>query len=181
MSLWRTLLLGALLALSSTTAGYAQKKSTTQPEETGFCGDDLPKHLVPVPKDVLKLLLAREDVQDALSLATNEQKAHPSRYLHAAEIHLGPEDETDLVIIGSSPLSGADNDWFWIVRAPNKNPKIVFWEGASCIYIGTNRTNGFRDISSIWASASEQKRVIYRFNGSEYKAGKAKWSKNNYH
>jgi hypothetical protein len=174
----RSIRVSIVFVLLVVTTAFSQTPRPASHEQTDFCADELPERPVPLPKSVLKLLLARQEVQDSLSLGTDEQQAHPARFFHASKVHLGPDDEVGLVVIGSPPISGADNDWFWVVRFAFTNPKVVLWEGANCISFDQGQTNGLHNISSSWASASERKEVTYRFDGAKYKAGKPRWSKN---
>lgn len=146
--------------------------------QTSFCADLPLDHPVTVPKNVLNLLLASREVQENLASFSEAERVNPRQLFRAARVHLSRPDQADLIVIGNAPMSGADNDWFWVVRSAYVSPKIVLFEGANCLDISLSSTRGVRNIRSLWSSASRTREVLYRFNGEVYKQSKVKWSEN---
>jgi len=147
------------------------------PEQTEFSPDygHPIQHEVPVSPGVLRVLLKSPEVRDTLQDAKESAQHATSQLFTTAEVHLGPAKEIDLVVYGISPMTGGDNDWFWIVLSARKNPKVVLFAGGSSLEVMSSRTNGYRDIRSGWASASQASTKIYKFNGRTYKLWKERW------
>ena len=73
-------------------------------------------------------------------------------------------------------MTGADNDWFWVVRSPRHNPSVVLFSGGDYLQLLNSGTNGLRDIRRLFSTASETRETIYKFDGTRYKIAKDKWT-----
>ena len=147
-------------------------------EQTAFSQADPILHPVPLPPQVLKLLLQRSEVKANMVFASDSERAQPAQLFTASETHLGVLSKEDLVVAGHGAMSGADNDWFWVVRSAYKSPKVVLFAGGYSLEFMKAKTNGYRDIRSVWSSPSETETKIYKFDGIRYKLCREKWSKN---
>jgi hypothetical protein len=131
------------------------------------------QHPVDLSSEVLKALLADEQVNGQFAAMKNSEKTNPSQFFRAAEVHWGQRAEVDLVVVGVAPMAGADNTWFWIVRSARKNPRVVLFGGGSTLEVLKTKTNRYRDVSSTWSSGTEENvTTIYHFNGSNYRVWK---------
>jgi hypothetical protein len=84
--------------------------------------------------------------------------------------HLKNSNEIDEVVIGKDPMSGADNDWFWIVRVMGGHAQILLFANGNGIDFLRTRTNGYREIESVWYSAAGYSITrLYRYDGTVYK------------
>jgi hypothetical protein len=110
-------------------------------------------------------------VKESLNSARRVTQADAARLFRAKEVHLGRPNEIDLLVAGTFPVVGADNDWYWVVRS-TPNPKVLLWVGCLSIQLLKRKTNGYRDFSSSWSSANHGWDDIYRFDGSMYKLRK---------
>ena len=81
-------------------------------------------------------------------------------------------NEIGLVVLGIPPMTGADNDWYWVVRSPKKDPKVVLFSGGYFFEVMNTKTNGYKDIRGVWNSPSEEDTTIYHFDGTGYKVWK---------
>ena len=141
---------------------------THPPEQTTFSDSDSVKAPVAVPPAVANLILA--DLAEDDMYGPTQAGKDADELFAGSEIHLGPANEIYLVVIGVCPVCGGDNDWFWIIRSPYKNPKIIGSGGGLGFAFLTTKTQGYRDLESDWASAAGLwKKDVYRFKGSEYK------------
>jgi hypothetical protein len=104
----------------------------------------------------------------------------PASLFRAIEVHLAAQGETDLLVIGICPMCGADNDWFWLVRTPDKNPTVVLWTGDSCVQILHSQTHGLKDVRSTWYSAAASRKTTYQFDGRTYERRKQGWRDRHY-
>jgi len=77
-------------------------------------------------------------------------------------------------------MSGADEGWFWLLRSVHKNPKIVLFATGNSLDLMESRTLGYRDIRSVWSSASDTHQTVYHFDGNEYKLWTEKWTENHH-
>jgi hypothetical protein len=145
------------------------------PEQTIFSDEHPIQHPVPLSRDVLAALLKTENARGVVDGSHTDK---PAELFRAAEVHLGDPDEVDLIVTGVPPMSGADNDWFWIVRSARKNPNVILFAGATSLELMNGKTLGLRDIRTVWYGASETYDVIYHFDGKVYKSWK-KTSKDN--
>jgi hypothetical protein len=122
----------------------------------------------------LNALLATKQVEQSSAQMNESQRKNPRRLFRAAEVHLKGFDEPDLIVIGNASfLTGADNCWYWVVRSALKNPRVVLFASGTSLELTESTTNGYKDIRSVWASPTEQRTIIYHFEGSQYEL----WSK----
>jgi hypothetical protein len=145
-------------------------------EQTTFSEEKSVRHPVPLPPAALKALLKTDEVKMGLERAKDAEKRHPAQLFDAAEVHLSTADDVDLVVSGIGPMSGGDNDWFWVVRSARKNPKIILFAGTYTFEVMSSKTNGYRDIHTDWSSAALNITAIYKFNGRRYKLWKQRSS-----
>ncbi len=161
--------LAALLALAMAIPISAPGQTPqTLSEQTKFSRTSRIEHPVPVPPDVLKLLLTTREGKEGLARASDLQKQNPGQMFRAAEVHLHGADEADLVIEGITPMANGDHDWFWIVRPAGKRPRLVLFAGGNSLEVQDSRTNLYRDISSVWIYPKETLVTFYRFDGKKY-------------
>lgn len=174
----RITLHGTVLALALSTVAQGQGTAPAR-EQTVFHEYEPFQHDVPLPPKVLHALLRTKEAKEALESAREDQRNNPSQLFQAAEVHLRGLDEVDLVVQGFPPVSGADNTWFWIVLSARSTPKIALWTGGDSLEVMASRTNGYRNISCSWSSASGYTRKWkYHFNGEKYLLWKKTESKN---
>ena len=162
-----------------------ESKDKTAREQTSFCEegapDDLALKLVPLPKVVLTSVMNTKEGREAREDARKKgRELDPEKILMGAKVHLTDSPEVFFFVMGSYPMSGADNTWFWIVRQSGKSATILLWAGGNCLDVESTRTLGYRDIVTTWSSASTTETNTYRYNGKSYKlrrrkSGPATW------
>jgi hypothetical protein len=69
-------------------------------------------------------------------------------------------------------MRGADNDWFWVVRSPHAHPRVLFFAGCSEFEVMRSKTNGYRNIHTLRASAGVESEQTYYFDGASYQLWK---------
>jgi hypothetical protein len=149
-------------------APHAQAKRSTS-EQTSFCEDDRLTKPVAVPRAVAAAIMESEAGKEALEgTAEADVPSDATKLFRASRIRLSP-NETMLVVIGSAPMNGADNTWFWVVAHPYERPTILLWVGANCLSVLRTTASGYRDIGTDWASASERVTTLYKFDGTKYR------------
>jgi len=177
-TLFRTLFLLAL-GIVGILACKPQTANTTR-EQTVFFESQPFQHAVPLPQSVLRELLRTKEVKESLDSASPEHKSNPSQLFVASEVHLSGPDEIDLIVRGIPPVSGADNDWFWIVNDLPSAPRVVLWAGCDSLEVMDRRTNGYKNISCSWSSPSMTVTRSYHFDGKKYVLWKKRQAKNSY-
>jgi hypothetical protein len=149
--------------------GQTTPSSKPVAERTYFNESEMSEYCVTLPPDILQAVLKTKEVEEALSHASREKQNNPIKLFLGAKIHLSTQARVDWVVKGVFPLSGADNDWFWIVSSVDNIPKVVLWTGCLSLEVRSSKTNGYRDIRSSWNSASSAADIKeYRFNGKKY-------------
>jgi len=170
-----------MLVLSVVAVGISvaqDKKAHATHEQTRFVEGDPLQQAVGLSANVLKVLLETEEGKQGLAFANDSQQKNAARLFQAREIHLSGPDEVDLIVVGIPPMTGADNGWFWLVRSANKNPQVVLFSGGNTLELMGSKTLGYRDIRSVFSTASETRKAIYHFDGKQYKLWNDKWTKN---
>lgn len=155
----------------------AQQKPS--PVVATFCDDDAPADVrlrpVVLPKAVLTALLNTKQAREARKSAENDgQPINLAKLFRGAKVDIADSPDSFFLVIGRSPMSGADNTWFWIVRQSGEQASVLLWEGANCLNIEQTRTLGFRDITSDWASAGTTSTAKFVYDGKRYKLKRRK-------
>jgi|SRR5579859_255676 len=159
-------------------AGAQGKKPNPIYEQTIFSGEESFQHPVSLSPAVLKVLLKTKAAKEGLAFASDSERSNPAQLFRAAAVHLSRTDDIDFVVRGIDWMSGADNDWFWIVRSAHTQPRVVLFVGGNSIELMRTRTNGYCNIRSDWSSPQETRDAVYHFDGRKYKLWKEKWTPN---
>lgn len=152
-----------------------QKPEGSTEEQRVFSEEYPIRDSVALSPDVLRALLQDKTVKLGFESATTLQRQHPEQLFRAAKVRLGPPNEIDLVVSGIYPMSGADNDWFWIVRSVAQDPKVLLTVGGNSVTLLDSRTHGYRDLRIAWSAASGYSvEKVYHFDGEKYRVWKKK-------
>jgi hypothetical protein len=157
----------ALIAAGITTA----QPSGTKPakERTIFYEDEesFPDSL-PLPEKVLNALKATKEAGYARDVSRERPHEDLNQFFKAVQVHLSNSEDVDYIVLGQFPLTGADCAWFWLVRSARTRPKVVLFSNTNSIELLGSRTNGYRDIRSVWQSPNERITRVYHYNGEYY-------------
>ena len=165
---------GFVLAMSI--AAQGQGITSAPKEQLAFLSQDSFTASAPLPQDVLKILLRQPLVRDSMERASHKDKRNPAQLFRAIQVHLINPNDIDLFIVGIAPISGADNGWFWIVRAARRNPRIVLFATGYSLELLGSRTNGYHDIQSSWSNPNGTETRTYKFEGTRYKLSRERWN-----
>jgi len=166
------------LVLASVVAAQGQASLPVHDERISIWSHDNFPNPVPVPPPVVRLLLRDKTVKDSMDRATEAERKNPARLFRAAEVHLRSANEVDLLVVGMTPIQGADNGWFWVVRSAYKSPKIVLFTTGYSVEVMSSRTNGYLNLLSAWSNPNGTETHIYKFDGARYKLRKETWREN---
>lgn len=169
--------LGLVLASFDIQLAKAESTNQTSERETWFCEYDRPGNLPlkPLPNEVLRAVMDTKEGKEAQQSATAEaKKLAPEELLEGTQVHLTASRELFFAVMGSYPLSGADNTWFWLVRKSGKSASILLFAGASCLTFSQRKTLGYADVVTTWSSAAVTVTQTYRYDGRSYKLWRTK-------
>jgi hypothetical protein len=98
---------------------------------------------------------------------TREQER---KLFQTVKIHLADSSEVDEIVSGSGPMSGADNDWFWLVRDQGRKAEVLLFANGLSLQLRRTRCHGYRDIETSWSSAAGYVLTVrYRYDGVRYR------------
>ena len=145
----------------------AAEKSVTG-EQTSFSMEfpfEKPATLSEAAKRALATDRSIADVMrdEQLSIATI-----PPNWFQASELHLGPKNETDLLVMGLGISLGPYSAGFWILRPTPHGYKIVLSTHTHDLTLLKSKTNGFRDIETGLPTGGKRYSDRYRFDGHQY-------------
>jgi hypothetical protein len=161
------------LAILAAVPLIGEQEAHSAPEQSIFSEGEPLRRPVALSARVLQILLATPEAKEGLLFASDSQKKNPAGLFQATEVHLDGPGEIDLLIMGIPPMSGADNCWFWLVRPSGDTPKVLLFTGEYSVELMNSKTNGYRDVRSVWSSPNETDTTIYHFGGRQY----AVWKK----
>jgi hypothetical protein len=154
------------LAAQSSTARVFEGPSLFSPD---YEPNDPFKHAHPPTNDELDALLRTREARDAADQLKKLNREQLRNIFSVVRIYIADLDEIDDLVLGSGPLSGADNDWFWIVRRAGGHAEVILFAHTLSLELLRKQTNGYRDVRTIWSSAAGYTLTdIYRYDGSRY-------------
>jgi hypothetical protein len=127
-------------------------------------------HANPPSDAVLNALLTTEQAKSAADLLKNRNHEELRGLFRVVDVRLSDSSaEADEVVVGKSPMSGADCDWFWLVRAESGHSEVILFACGNSLELLEKRTSGYRDVRTTWSSAAGYTLTdVYRFDGSRY-------------
>ena len=133
-------------------------------------------HNAPHPSDVV--LDALFKTKEAKEYGLRERGREEARNLFkAVKVHLANPDEVDWIVLGSDQMSGADNNWFWVVREVGNHAEVLLYANALGLATLSSQTNGYKDIKTHWNAPSGYAiDETFKYDGNRYKV----ISKHNY-
>lgn len=145
---------------------------TAKSKISEFCEDGgpatYPLDANSLPKAVVDAVINAPYSKEVLE-GEKPSDVNPEKLTHAARIHLSSDGAIEFMILGSPPLSGADNSWFWIVRENGNKATLLLEAGGNCVELEATRTRGYRDVMSYWAGGSTELIDTYHYDGKVYK------------
>jgi hypothetical protein len=171
MSKTRIVIFGMIYVLFTTGTATAQSTGTKPAAKSMiFGGAESLKNSVPLPRNVLDLLIEPfKDDEHYRDFIVGKSDNDLNQLFFADVVYLSGPKEVDYIVAGNLPFAGADNEWFWVVRTGGLHPKVVLNEGASLLEILKSRTNGYRDIQSVWVMSGTKRTRVFHYDGVSYK------------
>ncbi len=163
-----------VLVLAIFAAQFANVECAAQSsnEQTTFCEGGVPDGSglkpAPIPKEVIDAVMRSEGGKEARAFPSGTA-LNPEKLLRGTPLQLSNDGTTAFLLMGSIPLSGVDNTWFWIVRESGYKASVLLWVGANCVKMMPTNTNGYRDVVSVWSSAADTLTETYKYDGKIYR------------
>lgn len=126
-------------------------------------------HPVRLPASVLGVLLLQKETSYAKDWARKHPGGDLNRFFRATRTQLTRTGQDDWIVEGIFPLTGADCDWFWLVRSERSGPRVVLFYNGYTIHLLDKETNSLRDMRAVWESPSERDISVYHYDGVQYK------------
>jgi len=141
-----------------------------QQEQTHFSAEDeAVKHPVTVPDEVLGILRRDRLVQNVLKGESIAPEKLLTTWFSASEITLGGPGEKDLIVEAEELLRGANIDTFWVFIDTDHGYELALTIPVHDLIVKSARTNGYRDLEALAATAVTVTTASFRFDGHEYK------------
>jgi hypothetical protein len=161
----------AILAVQVASTQSKVKKPTAEPSD--FFPDDQNRGFYDAgaPSDaVLDALLKTPEAKLNWDRLQRLNRGELRRLFLVVRVHLKDASETDEVVLGKYPMSGADCFWFWFVRDLGDHASVLLFTNAYGVYLLKSRTNDYRDIRSVWSSAAGYTLTdVYHYDGEQYR------------
>jgi hypothetical protein len=157
------------LAIALSLSCFVAADATAQGRMT-FGDAESFKNSVPLQRNVLDVLIAPlKNDKYYRNVVVGKSDDDLNKLFDAVVVHLSGSNEIDYVIEGNLPLAGADNGWFWVVRAKaGEKPTIALQCSTGELELLQSRHLGFRDIRTIWIMGPSHVEKYFQFNGVNY-------------
>jgi hypothetical protein len=88
----------------------------------------------------------------------------------ASEVHLNAPTEKDIVAIAAGLLAGANVTMFWVFRPVRQDFQLLLKASAHDLEVKNTRSNSYKDIEILVATATRGSKLFFRFDGLRYQA-----------
>lgn len=90
--------------------------------------------------------------------------------LRGVRVTLTNSGDRNYLVGGSTPMTGGDNRWFWLVQgSADGHAKILLYVGASCVQVEQNTSGGYRNVWTRWQTAGKATIREYQWDGHHYR------------
>ncbi|HEX8713694.1 MAG TPA: hypothetical protein VF730_17595 [Terracidiphilus sp.] len=167
------ILFSCLAYFESFVAAQAPNRRASR-EPTYFSPDyqenDPLAHGRPPSDAVLPALLNTPEARENAGALQKLSHEDLRKIFSVVKIRLSDSNEVDEVALGHDPMSGADNDWFWIVRRSPGRPKVILSANGLSLELLDSRTLGYKNIRTFWSAPSGVSiTCIYHYDGKQYR------------
>jgi hypothetical protein len=126
---------------------------------------------------LLKTIMGERDARSLL--AQTDAPGRPGILFNAIPVHLKNTGDHWLLAVGTAPpTSGADNGHFWVMNLSGPQPNATFLAPANYVELLKTRTNGYRDLRSVWCSPNQCEYKTFVFSRGRYRQILDRWTKN---
>ena len=143
---------------------------SAQREQSNFSTESEVVHNISLPSAIRESLLQDPFVRETLREESQPLTSLPEDWTLCSVAHLATKTERDYVVVGQRFLTGAHGTHFWVFRETPDGIKLVLAAFADSLRIGQRRTNGFRDITTLYYTAVNDGEIRNVFDGSKYQS-----------
>jgi hypothetical protein len=162
--------LGGTLA-GAVTACVAQPRQNTSEQRVFGAEDESVKAPFTLPRPILAILAAEDEVKNALDNASIRSNKLPDSWFLASEVHLAGPAERDVIVIGRCPVCGTNIVPFWVFRPNGHGYQLIMSGGGLGLSVLRRRTNGYFDIQTGLVAEQKPWTGVWRFDGQLYQLG----------
>lgn len=142
----------------------------TKEEQSKFNADELVKRPVPVPDNILDILLRDSTVAGCINDNPILHRPSLGSWFVASEIHLDGDNEADMVVLpiaqGEACLcfhSAEGISWFWVFRPVGRGYELALKAAGLELLVLNTKHNGYRDIRIGGQVGKFGTKVVFRF------------------
>lgn len=158
---------GGALTSGETRSARSQQQSVSR---EAWCNPELQRHTVALPTVVVESIMNTPAGKSATRTYREEgQVLKGSTLFESARVSVAESGDQLFLVGGSGLMTGGDNRWFWLVCQSGGKAEVLFHDGTGCVYVEPRATRGYRDIQTIWSSASTTIIREYNYDGYSYK------------
>jgi hypothetical protein len=169
MKRYIAVLLLSVLSFLWGVSALGQNKASV-PEQMNFSAEDEnAQQPVSIPQDAWSVLKRDSSVLEVLASQHLSVDQLPVSWFVASEVHLDGPEKKDLVVIGKGLLQGANVTTFWVFAQSPNGLRLVLTLPAHDLSIEHGRTNGYKNIRMMVATAGRISTATLRFDGKVYR------------
>jgi len=182
MACLRIALAAMLLCLGAAASATAQQPAGSaihrptifapDDENRGF--DDATPPLDLVLDALLNTAEAKHDGETGEALAKLDRESQ-RKLFQVVRVDLGNAKEEDYIALGGGPMTGADNNWFWIIGISEGKARVLLFTNGLSVNILRHKTNGYYDVKESWGGNSGWGSRFYQYTSSTYKLVRKSW------
>ena len=147
---------------------YAQRSSVVI-REFSSADDFVKANSIRLTKPVLDALLASKKADAGRDWVRDNPGKDKNLLFNGFPVNLSKAEGKDYVVVGKKPLTGADNDWFWVVHSFSSRPHVVLFCTALTVSLLKSTHNSLKDVRCAWESPGGDGYIDdYRFDGRHY-------------
>ena len=128
------------------------------------------KRPVTLPPSVVTILKGDRNVMHLMESLGLPSDQLPLSWFLASEVHLNGRNEKDLVVVGTGAILGANITSFWVFRPEHGGFELLLDSAPALqLNIKNTRSQGYRDVELLAATAVSVSTVVCKFDGRIYK------------
>ena len=147
---------------------HAQRSSVVI-REFSSADDFVKANSIRLTKPVLDALLASKKADAGRDWVRDNPGKDKNLLFNVFPVNLSKAEGKDYVVVGKKPLTGADNDLFWVVHSFSSKPHVVLFCSALTVNLLPSSHNSLHDIRCAWESPGGDGYIHdYQFDGQQY-------------
>jgi hypothetical protein len=130
----------------------------------------IPENAMRLPTSVIRAVMSSAEAAFARNYLREQGKdPYRSAPLQGVRIHLSDSGGHAYLVSGTTPMTGADNRWYWLVQESEQKATVLLFVATGCVHIGSETSHGYRNVQTTWEVPGRKVVREYRFDGQTYK------------